>query len=174
VSFNTAAAGAGASLGSFSCPFIWDTTVSNKVLDNTGQTYITCSGTAATVTGAATSISLKVTAAAASSTTGSLRPSSTVYAAALLGVPFLAALCWFGSKKSPRRNLFRFLGLIVLLLGLSYATGCGGGFTPPPPPPVTGISAGTYLVQVVGNTTDSTGAAIKAYAEVPLVVVPTH
>jgi hypothetical protein len=60
--------------------------------------------------------------------------------------------------------------MIVLLLGLSYATGCGGGFTPPPPPPVTGIPPGNYLVQVVAKD----GAGKSYYAEVPLAVASTN
>jgi hypothetical protein len=172
ITFNTASAAASASLlgTSISCPYAWDT-VNKKTYDNAGQKYITCSAPDTPVTGATTAVALKITAAAGPTTTAqALRPSGAIYAATLLGVPFLAILCWFGSKNSPRRNLFRFLSMIVLLLGLSYATGCGGGFTPPPPPPVTGIPPGNYLVQVVAKD----GAGKSYYAEVPLAVASTN
>jgi hypothetical protein len=84
--------------------------------------------------------------------------------AAFLGVPLLALMGWVGSRKSPRRNFFRFLGLILLLVGVSYASGCGGSFTSTSTPTTSGINAGNYLVQVVG--TDQNG--IPYYAVIPL------
>jgi hypothetical protein len=71
--------------------------------------------------------------------------------AAFLWVPLFALLTWFGSRKSPRRDFFRFLGLILLALGLSYATGCGGSYSLSAGS-TTGSGAaqpGTYLVQVI-------------------------
>jgi hypothetical protein len=95
-----------------------------------------------------------------------LERSSNIYAAAFLGIPLFALLGWVGSRKSPRRNLFRFIGLMLLIVGMSYATGCGGSFTRPPAQPTGGTVAGNYLIQVVA--TDQAGA--KYYAVVPLTV----
>jgi hypothetical protein len=95
-----------------------------------------------------------------------LQRSSAITLAAFLGVPFLALMGWVGSRKSPRRNFFRFLGLILLMVGLSYATGCGAGFTPPAQPPGSAINAGSYYVQVVAM--DQNG--VQYYAVVPLTV----
>jgi hypothetical protein len=84
--------------------------------------------------------------------------------AAFLGIPLFALMGWVGSRKSPRKNFFRFLGLILLLVGVSYASGCGGSFTSTSKSTSSGIAPGSYLVQVVG--TDQNGN--KYYAAVPL------
>jgi hypothetical protein len=102
----------------------------------------------------------------ASTTAAQLQQSSTINMAAFLGVPLLALLGWIGSRKSSRKNFFRFIGLILLVVGVSYVTGCGGSFKgatnlPPISPPV-----GTYLVQVVA--TDNSGSPYLAV--VPVVV----
>jgi hypothetical protein len=81
-----------------------------------------------------------------------------------LGIPLFALMGWVGSRKSPRKNFFRFLGLILLLVGVSYASGCGGSFTSTSKSTNTGIAPGSYLVQVVA--TDQNGN--KYYAAVPL------
>jgi len=97
----------------------------------------------------------------------SRRPGA-ITTAAFWGIPLLALLAWFGRRGSPRRSFFRFLGMIVLLVGIGNAIGCGsGGFTRPPAQ-TGGAATGSYLVQVIA--TDSNGA--KYYAVVPLVVQP--
>jgi hypothetical protein len=88
--------------------------------------------------------------------------------AALLGIPLLALMGWFGNRKSPRRNFFRFIGLILMMVGVTYAvTGCGGSFKQTGSQPSnSGLGVGTYLVQVVA--TDQAGN--KYFAVVPLTV----
>jgi hypothetical protein len=99
-----------------------------------------------------------------STKTAALAKSSNISLAAFLGVPLLALLGWVGSRKSPRKNFFRFLGLILLLVGVSYASGCGGSFSSSSTTTSTGIAAGSYIVQVVG--TDQNGTSY--YAAIPL------
>lgn len=96
--------------------------------------------------------------------TSQLQRSNTISMAAFIGVPLLALMGWVGSRKSPRKNFFRFLGLILMLVGASYATGCGGSFTSSSRSTSTGVPAGNYLVQVVG--TDQSGNSY--YGVVPL------
>jgi hypothetical protein len=87
--------------------------------------------------------------------------------AAFLGLPLFVLVGWVGGRKSSRKNLFRFLGLILVIVGLSFATGCQQGFTPPVAPPAsTGFTTGNYLVQVVA--TDQNG--VKYYAVIPVIV----
>jgi len=128
---------------------------------------VTCSTTDALplqVTGLLTTVPITIT---PSGSVAQLNRTSTIYAAAFLGLPLFALVGWFGSRKSPRKNLFRFLGMIVLLVGLSFTSGCaGGGFTQPPTPTANGIGPGTYVVQVVA--TDQAGQ--KYYAVIPLVI----
>jgi hypothetical protein len=93
--------------------------------------------------------------------------------AAFLGIPLLALVGWFGSRKSQRRNLFRFIGLILLLVGASYAaSGCGGSFTQTGGEPSTGgLGQGNYLVEVIAyDGAKQTGNPY--YAVVPLTVNP--
>jgi hypothetical protein len=54
--------------------------------------------------------------------------------------------------------------LILLLVGASFATGCGGSFTSKSTSSSTGIPAGNYLVQVVA--TDQNGNSY--YGAIPL------
>ncbi|HUD12231.1 MAG TPA: Ig-like domain repeat protein [Terracidiphilus sp.] len=105
-----------------------------------------------------------VTISPSSTKTAELRQSNAVSMAAFLGIPLLALMGWVGSRKSPRRNFFRFLGLILLLVGVSYASGCGGNFTSSSTTTSTGIAAGNYLVQVVGTDQNS----VSYYAVIPL------
>jgi hypothetical protein len=105
-----------------------------------------------------------VTISPSSTKTAELRRSNAVSMAAFLGIPLLALMGWVGSRKSPRRNFFRFLGLILLLVGVSYASGCGGNFTSSSTTTSTGIAAGNYLVQVVGTDQNS----VSYYAVIPL------
>jgi hypothetical protein len=77
---------------------------------------------------------------------------------------------WVGSRKSSRKNFFRFIGLILLIVAASYAaTGCGGSFTRPTSSVPTGFSlgAGNYYVQVIA--TDQNGVS-QYYAVVPMTV----
>ncbi len=161
--FDTAAAPAGAKLQTFACgvivPFV--NGVPGTPLAGTG--YLTCTGPATAVTGFQTPVPISISPVVK---TAQLQRSSSIALAAFLGVPFLALLGWVGSRKSPRRNFFRFLGLILLIVGLSYATGCGTGFIPPTTTGGSVIPAGSYYVQVVA--TDGSGAAY--YAVVPLTV----
>jgi hypothetical protein len=124
---------------------------------------LTCTGPASVaVTGANTPASITIS--TAGTATALLRGSSTISMAAFLGIPLFALMGWVGSRKSPRKNFFRFLGLILLLVGVSFASGCGGSFTSTSKSTDTGIGPGDYLVQVVG--TDQNGN--KYYAAVPL------
>ena len=124
-----------------------------------------CSGPSGTVpiTGFSTTASVTI---AVNGTTASLaRPTGSISAAAFWAVPLLALLAWVARRNSPRRNFFRFLGMLLLVVGLSNTIGCGGSFTRPPV--VTGgPPTGTYLIQVVA--TDSNG--VNHYAVVPLTV----
>ncbi len=169
LTFNTSAAGgAGDTISTtgYSCPRIWNGTA---LLDNSKGAYLTCSGPAVTVTGASTSIQISIS-AAASTTALNVRTSNTIYAATFFTVPFLALLGWWGTRRSSRRNLFRFLGMVVLLIGLSFATGCGESVTRASIPVTTGLSPGSYLVQVV-----ATGSSGNSYfAEVPINVIANH
>jgi hypothetical protein len=151
-------------LGGFTCgsivPFV--NGVPGKPLANTG--LLTCTGPAsAPVTGAQTTVTISISPV---DKTAQLQRSSTITLAGLLGVPFLALMGWIGGRKASRRNFFRFIGLILLAVGLSYATGCGVGFTPPTQPPGSAIDAGSYYVQVVA--TDQNG--VQYFAVVPLTV----
>jgi hypothetical protein len=160
--FNTTTAPAGANLVSFACGTVWNletkTQLSTSQIDG-----LKCTGPASvTITGAATSA--PITISTSTSTAALFRGNSTVSLAAFLGIPLFALMGWVGSRKSPRKNFFRFLGLILLLVGVSYASGCGGSFTSTSKSTNTGIGQGSYLVQIVG--TDQNGN--KYYAAVPL------
>jgi hypothetical protein len=97
--------------------------------------------------------------------------SSTVYAGLFLGIPLFALMGWVGSRKLPRKNFFRFIGLILMIVIASYAaTGCGGSFTKPTTVTTNNsFPAGNYLVQVVA-TDNSKPTPNKYYAVVPLTV----
>ena len=113
------------------------------------------------VSGGITTVAVSIS---TSTKTAGLVKSSNISLAAFLGVPLLALMGWVGSRKSPRKNFFRFLGLLLLLVGVSYASGCGGSFTSSSTTTTTGIAAGNYLVQVVG--TDQNGNSY--YSAIPL------
>jgi hypothetical protein len=120
------------------------------------------SGGVPIVSGGTTTVAVSIS--TAGGTTAQLQRSNTISMAAFLSVPLLALMGWVGSRKSPRKNFFRFLGLILLLVGASYATGCGGSFTSKSTSASTGIPAGNYLVQVVA--TDQNGTSY--YGAIPL------
>jgi len=160
--FNTTTAPPGANLVSFACGIVWDlatkTQLSASQIDG-----LKCTGPASVkITGASTPASITISTSI--STAALFRGNNTISMAAFLGIPLFALMGWVGSRKSPRKNFFRFLGLILLLVGVSYASGCGGSFTSTSKSTNTGIGPGTYLVQVVG--TDQNGN--KYYAAVPL------
>ena len=154
-----------ATLSGFACgsivPFV--NGVPGTPLKNTG--LLDCTGPAsATVNSISTTVQISIKPV---EKTAQLQRSSTIALAAFLGVPFLALLGWVGGRKSQRRNFFRFLGMILLLIvGLSYATGCGTGFTPPATPPGSAIDPGSYYVQVVATDQNN----VQYYAVVPLTV----
>ncbi len=160
--FNTTTAPASAKLVSFACGIVWNLTAKTQ-LTASQIAGLTCTGPASVnVTGASTPAAITIS--TLGSTTALLRGSGAVSLAAFLGVPLFALLGWLGSRKSPRKNFFRFLGLILVLVGVSYASGCGGSFTSTSKSISNGIAPGTYLVQVVA--TDQNGN--KYYAAVPL------
>ena len=161
IQFNTAGTSA-TTLNSFAC----GTIVQSPTVGPFTPDQFSCTGpsSSVTITGIATTAAITIgvngtTTASASQTRGSIT------LAAFWGVPLMALLVWLGNRKSPRRNFFRFLGMLLLIVGLAHAIGCGGSFTPPPTvtggPPV-----GNYLIQVVA--TDSNGT--NHYAVVPLTV----
>jgi hypothetical protein len=166
VNFNTSYATLPATLESFACGKIWDVTTSSFV---TTTGLFKCTGPSTGVTLPFTSVPITITPTGV--TVAQLQKSTSISMAAFLWVPLFALLTWFGSRKSPRRNFFRFLGLILLALGLSYSTGCGGSYSLTPSP-TTGTGAalpGTYLVQVIAfDGPNQTGN--KYYAVVSVVV----
>jgi hypothetical protein len=97
-----------------------------------------------------------------------IQQSGNIYAAAFLGIPILVLVGWFGRKNTPRGNFFRFIGLILLLVGVSYATGCGGGYTLTRQHGGGGLPTGNYLIQVVASDTSNTSDTTPYYAVVPL------
>jgi hypothetical protein len=166
VSFNTFAAPASDTFTSIACGTV--TPLVNGVA-GTPLTHpgVTCtsqipSGGIPIVSGGITTVAINLS--TATTKAALLKQSNTISMAAFLGIPLLALMGWVGSRKSPRKNFFRFLGLILLLVGVSYASGCGGSFTSTSTSTSTGIGSGTYLVQVVG--TDQNGNSY--YAAIPL------
>jgi hypothetical protein len=163
VTFDTATLPSGVApktLVSFACGTIWNLGTNLAV----SGSPLTCSGPSATVNVTGSQTTVPITISGVATTTAQVQRSSASYAAALLGLPLLALIGWIGGRKSQHRNFFRFLGLVLLIVGLSYASGCGGSYTKPPTQPGLGISSGTYLVQVVA--TDQNGA--KYFTAVPL------
>lgn len=165
--FNTTTAPANATFTSFACGTVWNLTTLAQ-LSTSQIAGLTCTGPASvTISGANPPPPVTVSVPITISTLGTvaqLQRTSTVSLAAFLGIPLFALMGWVGTRKSPRKNFFRFLGLILLLVGVSYASGCGGSFTSTSQTTSTGIAPGSYLVQVVG--TDQKGN--KYYAVVPL------
>lgn len=166
VPFNTVGAPATMSL-KFSCLNIWDT-VAMKMLDNP-QAKISCTSDATepiSTMGAMTPIPIKINSNPSASAQNQQLP-NTMYLAGMLGVPVFAIVGWLVTRKSSRRSLIRFFGLMILLMGLSYMNGCGGSYRVSQLTPSGGIPVGSYQVQVVA--TDTTGK--NYYAVVPLNVV---
>jgi hypothetical protein len=168
VEFDTASAPAGSSLVSFKCGTV--VLLTNGVPGPPqASTGLSCTGPSGGVAVAGVTTTAQISISPLT-TTAALQRSTTIYAATLLGMPLLALLGWAGSRKSGRKNLFRALGLVLLMLGASYAvTGCGGSYTRPPLPPASAFPAGSYYVQVVA--TDGNGNSY--YAVVPLTVNPS-
>lgn len=163
VSFNTTS-----TTLTFSCPYLWSID-QQQMVDNTKSNLLTCAlsnGTSVQVNGDLADAGITFTPVV--QTSSNARSSSTLYAATFLSIPLLAVLTWIGSRKSPRRNLFRFLGMILLLAGLSCITACGGGFTTvvQSPPPQNGLS-GNYLIQVQAQD----GSGNTFYAVLPMQVL---
>lgn len=162
--FNTATTASGTpptALNSLSCGTILNVADGSRVAS--GQ--VTCSGPSGgtAVTGAQTSV--PITIKLSTSTIAQMQRPTPIYGV-FFGLPLLALVGWFGGNRPTRRSLFACLGFLLLIVGLLSAVGCGGNATPPAVPRSGGISAGSYLVQVVA--TDQNGA--KYYAVVPLVV----
>jgi hypothetical protein len=138
-------------LGTSPCGPIYDLTAGTILKSTT----VLCYGpsTATPTTNPQTTVGpitiIPVGAAAANS---AAQRSGDIYAAALLGIPILALLGWFGRMNSSRKNFFRFLGLILMLVGVSCATGCGGSFTLASTGGGGGLTAGhNYLIQVTAQ-----------------------
>ena len=171
-------------LSNFKCGLVWNTAGGAPVSAST-YTGLTCTGPAtATITGLGTAnsntpVQIVVSTGTITATLrdpGLLRSNPTALAS-FLGVPLFALVAWFGGRKSSRKNLLRFFSLVLLLVGFSFATGCGGSFsvTKPSTPtyPTTALPAGSYLIQVTATDASSTGTSSGTtyYAMVPLTVV---
>ncbi len=166
--FDTATPASGVAptkLSGFACgsivPFV--NGVPGSPLTNNGLLSCTGPGSVPVTAGGSTLVEIAVSPV---EKTAQLERSSTTTLAAFLGLPLLVLMGWVGSRKSQRRNFFRFLGLILLIVGLSYATGCGAGFTPPKTPPGSALPAGSYYVQVVATDQNN----VRYFAVVPLTV----
>ncbi len=150
--FNTASAANG-TLTSFSCPEIWDTT-KLQMDSNAENALIGCTASSATITGADTSVAITIT--ASGSTQARLNRVNPLQLAGVIGLPFLALAGWFGNKGSGRKSLFKLFLIALFALGIPFASGCGSSFSISSTGTTSsGISPGTYLVQVVA--TDSSG-----------------
>jgi hypothetical protein len=166
-SFNTVPVSSTAltSLSSFNCAGIVNATDGSPA----SLSSIKCafSSNTVSVTNGAVSTLVPISITVEGNATASSAPqkSSTTALAALWGVPLLAILVWFGNRKSPRRNFFRFLGLLLLIIGIGHAIGCGGSFKQAVIP-TSPVKPGNYLVQVVATGNDGH----SYYAVVPLSV----
>ena len=165
VAFNTFSAPQADTFSSVACGVVvkLDNGVAGPALSNPA---VSCTSTIPAggipiISGGVTTVAVSIS---TSTKTAGLVKSSNISLAAFLGVPLLALMGWVGSRKSPRKNFFRFLGLILLLVGVSYASGCGGSFTSSSTTTTTGLPAANYLVQVVG--TDQNGNSY--YSAIPL------
>jgi len=166
ISFNTVPATSAAltSLGSFNCTGI--VFAPDGPPSSLGAIKCTFpSSTVPVVNGSPTTM-VPIT-IAVESTIASAAPvrSNSIASAALWGVPLLALLAWFTQRKSSRRNFFRFIGMLLLIVGIGHAIGCGGHFNPPTLP-TSPVKSGNYLVQVVATGDDGQ----TYYAVVPLSV----
>ena len=155
---------AGTQLSSFSCP-----TIKNAIDGSTvTNSEITCSGPSGgfMLTGNQDKVPITIgtgTVTLARSKSPA-QTSNEIATASLLGLPFLVLAGWLGRRKMSGRHLARFLSLMVLIIFLSQAIGCGSnGFTTPPKP-AGGTPPGSYLVQVIA--TDSSNN--QYFAVVPL------
>jgi hypothetical protein len=166
VEFNTVTtigASSQPTLGNFTC---------NTVVSASGGTQINnaviCSGSSTPASGTdETAVSITIIASGTGGATAfRTERSSGISVAAFLGVPILALVGWLGRKKSGRQNCIRFIGLILMLAGVSYVTSCGGSFKLPSTPAAGGIPNGNYLIQMVA--TDQNNA--NYYAVVPLCI----
>jgi hypothetical protein len=166
VSFNTFSAPQSDTFTSVACGTVVkvDSGVAGAPIANPGVTCTSQIPAAGIPINSGKTTTVAVSISTSGAKTAELRRSGTMSLATLLGVPLLALMGWVGSRKSPRRNFFRFLGLILLLVGVSYASGCGGSFTSSSTTTTSGIGPGSYLVQVVG--TDQNGS--NYYAAIPL------
>jgi hypothetical protein len=157
--FNTSNAPAGDSLVSFSCP---------SVLTPKGvaPSFVTTCKGPSTPVAASGSTSVPISVSFSAETTAALaHPAITIYAAAF-AAPFLAVIAWFGSKKSGRRNFFRFLGMFLVMVGVASLIGCGGSFTGPNIPVNKTITPGAYYIEVVAQ--DSSGNSY--YTVIPVLI----
>jgi hypothetical protein len=169
VTFNTASATPSAELVSIACGTVVNTATGAPLAASLSN-LISCTGPNTTVT-AGGETQIPVTIVVSTTTSAQLWRSSTVYAGLFLGIPLFALMGWVGSRKLPRKNFFRFIGLILMIVIASYAaTGCGGSFTKPTTVTTNNsFPAGNYLVQVVA-TDNSKPTPNKYYAVVPLTV----
>ncbi|HEY6447494.1 MAG TPA: FG-GAP-like repeat-containing protein [Acidobacteriaceae bacterium] len=143
--FNTSSAPSGASLVSFSCPTVLTTkgTAANFTA--------TCTGQSTAVTGAATTVPITLSFAAKTTGSAALAHSSMTMYAAAFATPFFATIVWLGSRKSSRRNFFRFLGMVLVMVGVASLGGCGGSYSGPGVTQNKTIAPGAYYVEVVAK-----------------------
>ncbi len=168
VQFSTATGNSSDTLKTFACgnvEAIVSGLPSGKPFASTG--YLTCTGPSGGVALTVPSTSVQIAITPTAGVTAQLRRSGTMSLAAFLGLPLFALLGWAGTRKSPRRNFFRFLGLVLLMIGTSYAvSGCGNPPAAAGAAPTSVLKPGSYDVQVIA--TDQNGA--QYYAVVPLTV----
>ena len=153
------------SLGSFQCLSIFN--VATGALTTASASGIACAFPKTSVTiasGATTSVPITVTVGATAAAAVAQR-SGSIATAAFWAVPLFALLAWIGQRKSPRRNFFRFLGMLLLVIAIGHTIGCGGSFNRPTLPS-SPIPAGNYLIQVSGTGSDNN----TYYAVVPVSV----
>lgn len=160
VTFDTASTGTGTSLVSFSCANIWN--LSTGALVTSGSVSCSASTTSSTSSATAVEVSMSL-----NSTTAMLAHPGTVSLATLAGIPLLILAGWLGGWRRQRKNFLRYMAILLLMVGFSYAvTGCGGSFTRTQTTTTSSLAKGSYLVQVVAKDSSSN----KYYAVVPLTV----
>lgn len=159
VVFNTASAPSGDTLASFSC---------FDVVTSTGGTAgisPTCTGASTPVTGVATSVPIKVS--FGTTTTAQAHPFAGTWAFAF-AAPFMALMGWFGTRKSARRNFFRFLGMILVIAAVATLNGCGGSFSGPNITVNKTVKPGAYYIEVVAK--DNASTPNSYYTIIPVVI----
>ena len=129
--------------------------------------WVRCSGPTEDVTVSSFSVPITVTVLTKEEPISETRRFSTIFAVAFLGLPLLTIAGWHNTRKSPRKNLFRILGSIALIMIFFYVGGCGGSFTPPQQPN-TVTPPGVYFVLIKAEDD-----GLDYYAMVPLTVPPT-